>query len=58
MDYGQHDIKPTMAAEAALAYEPTTRLVSHSKIEKECLSLEDSKRLVLDMVHRHFHPES
>lgn len=58
MDYGQHDIKPTMAAEAAVAYEMTTELVSRSKIEKECLPLEVSKRLVLEMVRQHFHPES
>ncbi len=58
MDYKQHDIQSTVASEAELAYESVMKQTSRSEIEKECLSLEESKRLILEMVHRHFHPES
>ena len=58
MDYTQEDTAPSMAAEAALALEPIVETVSCSEIERDCLPLEESKRLVLEMVHRHFHPAS
>lgn len=58
MDYTQKDTTPSMVAEAALAFEPTVETVSYSEIERDCLPLEESKRLVLEMVHRHFHPEA
>ena len=58
MDYTQEDTAPSMAAEAALAFEPTVETVSYSEIERDCLPLEESKRLVLEMVHLHFHPTS
>ena len=55
MDYGQNENKPTIASEAALAYEPITETVTRSEVEKECLPLAESKRLVIEMVHQHFH---
>lgn len=58
MEYTQDDISPTLAAEAALEYDSIVESVTFSEIERDCLSLEESKRLVLDMVHRHFHPVS
>lgn len=54
MDYEQNDKKPTMAAEAALAYNLVTETATRSEVERECLTLKESKRLVLEMVHQHF----
>ena len=58
MDYGQNENKPTIASEAALAYHPVTEAATRSEVEKDCLSLAESKRLVLEMVHKHYHPEA
>lgn len=58
MDYGQNENKPTTASEAALAYEPIIETATRAEIEKGCLPLAESKRLVLEMIHKHFHPEA
>lgn len=58
MDYGQNENKPTIASEAALAYNPVTKAATRSEVEKDCLPLAESKHLVLEMVHRHYHPEA
>ena len=58
MDYEEKDTEPTMASESALAYEPIARIARRSDIEATCMTLEESKKLVLEMVHNHFHPKS
>ncbi len=58
MDYGQNENKPTIASEAALAYNPVAEAATRSEVEKDCLPLAESKRLVLEMVHKHYHPEA
>lgn len=58
MEYGQNDNTPPMACEAALAYNPIIPSATISELEQECLPLEESKRLVLEMVHHHFRPET
>ena len=58
MEYDQNDNETTKASEPAVAYEALTLQVDAVEIERECLSLEESKRLLLEKVHRHYHPEA
>ena len=53
--YDQEHTNPSMASESAFALEPVTDAISESVLAEECLSLEESKKLVVDMVHRHYH---
>lgn len=55
--YDQDHSNPTMASESAVALEPATSTVTEAVLAEECLSLEESKKLVVEMVHRHYHPE-
>ena len=56
--YDQDHTNPSMASESAAALEPVTDSISESVLAEECMTLEESKKLVVDMVHRHYHPES
>ena len=53
--YDQEQTNPSMASESAAALEPVTDSISESVLAEECLTLEESKKLVVDMVHRHYH---
>ena len=55
MEYNQNDNVITKASEPAVAYEVLTPQVDSVEIERECLSLEESKRLLLEKVHKHYH---
>ena len=55
MEYNQNDNEITKASEPAVAYEALTPQVDAVEIERECLSLEESKRLLLEKVHQHYH---
>lgn len=55
MEYNQNDNEITKASEPAFAYEVLTPQVDSVEIERECLSLEESKRLLLEKVHKHYH---
>ena len=55
MEYNQNDNEITEASEPAVAYEVLTPQVDSVEIERECLSLEESKRLLLEKVHKHYH---
>ncbi len=55
MEYNQNDNEMTKASEPAVAYEVLTPQVDSVEIERECLSLEESKRLLLEKVHKHYH---
>ena len=57
MEYNQNDNEITKASEPAVAYEALTPQVDSMELERECLSLEESKRLLLEKVHQHYHPE-
>ena len=58
MDYdSQEESKTTMASEAALAYDISVKTISEAEIESECMPLEESKRLLLERVHQHYHPQ-
>lgn len=56
MDYEQNQPNPTLASEPTCIYETTTEQVSTAVLEEECLTLEESKRRLLQLVHRHYHP--
>ena len=58
MEYDQNDNEITKASEPAIAYEALTPQMDSEEIERECLSLEESKRVLLDKVRRHYHPET
>ena len=58
MEYNQNDDEITKASEPAVAYEVLTPQVDSVEIERECLSLEESKRLLLEKVHKHYHSKS
>ena len=58
MDYEMNDNTPTMAAEAAVAYNVPTRRVTQAELNTHCLTLEESKRRLLEKMHRHYHPKS
>ncbi len=58
MEYNQNDNEMTKASEPAVAYEVLTPQVDSVEIERECLSLEESKRLLLEKVHKHYHSKS
>ncbi len=58
MEYNQNDNVITKASEPAVAYEVLTPQVDSVEIERECLSLEESKRLLLEKVHKHYHSKS
>ena len=58
MEYNQNDNEITKASESAVAYEVLTPQVDSVEIERECLSLEESKRLLLEKVHKHYHSKS
>ena len=59
MEYdSQEERKTTMASEAALAYEVSTRTTTLAELEEECMPLEESKRLLLERVHQHYHPQA
>ena len=45
MEYNQNDNEITKASEPAIAYEVLTPQVDSVEIKRECLSLEESKRL-------------
>ncbi len=55
MEYNQNDNEITNASEPVVAYEVLTPQVDSVEIERECLSLEESKRLLLEKVHKHYH---
>ena len=55
MEYNQKDNEMTKASESAVAYVALTPQVDSMELERECLSLEESKRLLLEKVHRHYH---
>jgi hypothetical protein len=55
MEYNQNDNEITEASEPAVAYEVLIPQVDSVEIERECLSLEVSKRLLLEKVHKHYH---
>ena len=55
MDYTQDTEKTPIASEAALVYESSTKRVSKKELCEHCLTLEESKQGLLDMVHHHFH---
>ena len=55
MEYNQNDNEITEASEPAVAYEVLIPQVDSVEIERECLSLEVSKRLLLEQVHKHYH---
>ena len=57
MEYNPNDNEVTKASESAVAYVARLPHVNAVEIERECLSLEESKRILLDKVHRHYHPE-
>ena len=57
MEYDQNDNEVTKASEPAVAYSVKLPHVDAVEIERECLSLEESKRLLLEKVHQHYHPE-
>lgn len=56
MEYGQNDNNVTVASEPAVAYVALSPRVDAVEIERECLSLEESKRMLLEKVHQHYHP--
>lgn len=58
MEYNQNDNEITKASEPAVAYEVLTPQVDSVEIERECLTLEESKRLLLEKVHKHYHSKS
>ena len=58
MEYDQNDNEITKASEPAIAYEVLTPQVDSAEIKRECLSLEESKRLLLEKVYQHFHSKS
>ena len=61
MDYEMNDNTPTMAAEAAVAavaYSVPTRRVTQAELNTHCLTLEESKRRLLEKVRHHYHPEA
>ena len=55
MKYTQDTEKKTIASEPAMVYESSTKRVSKKELREHCLSLEESKHDLLDMVHHHFH---
>ena len=58
MEYdSQEESKSTMANEAALAYNIADKTTSIAELEAECMPLEESKRLLLEKVHQHYHPK-
>ena len=57
MEYDQNDNEMTNASEPAIVYEALSPQVDSMELERECLSLEESKRLLLEKVHQHYHPE-
>ena len=58
MEYNQNDNEITKASEPAIAYEVLTPQVDSAEIKRECLSLEESKRLLREKVYQHFHSKS
>lgn len=46
-----------MANEAALAYNMADKTTTMAELEAECMPLEESKRLLLEKVHQHYHPK-
>ena len=58
MDYNQKDNEVTMASEPAVAYVALPPQVDSAEIERECLSVEESKRILLEKVHHHYHSEA
>lgn len=56
MDYEQNQTKPTIASEPICAYETDLEQVSAAVLEEDCLTLDESKKRLLQMVHRHYHP--
>lgn len=58
MEYNQNDNEITKASEPAIAYKVLTPQVDSAEIKRECLSLEESKRLLLEKVYQHFHSKS
>ena len=58
MEYNQNDDEITKASEPAVAYEVLIPQVDSVEIERECLSLEESKRLLLEKVHKHYHSKT
>lgn len=58
MEYdSQEESKSAMASEAALAYKVADKTTSMAELEAECMPLEESKQLLLEKVHKHYHPK-
>lgn len=58
MEYDQNDNKVTVASEPAVAYVALSPRVDAAEIGRECLSLVESKRLLLEKVYQHYHPKA
>lgn len=60
MEYNQNDNdnEVTKASEPAVAYSLRLPHVDAVEIERDCLSLEESKRLLLEKVHQHYHSKA
>ncbi len=58
MEYNHNDNEMTKASEPAVAYEVLTPQVASVESEREGLSLEQSKRLLLEKVHKHYHSKT
>jgi hypothetical protein len=56
MDYKQDREKETNASEPSVVYKTSPRTVSKKELRDHCLTLEESKKELLSMVHKHFHP--
>lgn len=64
-EYEQSDNQNEMLAESALSYAvpmPSDTIIVNSmtreELNEKCYSLEESKRLLTEMIHKHFHPEN
>ena len=60
MEYNQNDNdnEVTKASEPTVAYSVKLPHMDAAEIESECLSLEESKRLLLEKVHQHYHSKA
>lgn len=56
MEYKQNTDKTPTASEPSAIYTASTKKISKKELGEQCLSLEESKQGLLEIVHKHFHP--
>lgn len=56
MEYEEKEDSASMVSEPAVAYLASSK-ARWVEIESECLTLVESKQMLLEKVHQHYHPE-